>query len=124
MGLQPTGSQRVRHYLATNTIIRNMEKDKTKNWYGKLTSAIQEGSKRERSQASSQSPSCWTLSWLRDVCATRKDPESDYGPSKITDQDNPEINCIIIKPETVSHVVEKFTQAPLPCHSLPGSPSQ
>ena len=25
----------------------------------------------------SQNPLCWNQSWLRDVCATRKDPKSD-----------------------------------------------
>jgi len=35
---------------------------------------------------------------------------------------NPEINSIIIKPETVSHVAEQFSWAPLPCCSSPKCP--
>ena len=37
-------------------------------------------------------------------------------------KDNPEINPIIIKPETSSHVAELFSWVPLPYCSLPGCP--
>ena len=39
--------------------------------------------KRGRRLPVSQSPSPWNPPWLRDSCATRKDPESDYGVSKM-----------------------------------------
>ena len=37
-------------------------------------------------------------------------------------RDNPEINAIIIKPETVSPVAEQFSWLPFPCCCLPGRP--
>ena len=37
-------------------------------------------------------------------------------------RDNPEINPITIKPETVSHMAEKFSWVPLPCCSPPRCP--
>lgn len=40
----------------------------------------------------SQNSSCWKLSWLRDWCATKKDPAS---------RENPETNPITIKPRPV-----------------------
>ena len=50
----------------------------------------------------SQSPSSWNPSWLSDVRAPRKDPESE-GLAR----DSPETNHITVKPETSSHVAEQ-----------------
>ena len=55
----------------------------------------------------SQNPSLWHPSWLSNVCATRKDPESE-----LLARENPGTNPITIKPETVSHVAESFPRFP------------
>ena len=52
------------------------------------------------------------LSWLSNVCATRKDPESER-----LAKDNLDINPITMKP--LSHVAEQFSWVPLTYHSLP-----
>ena len=54
------------------------------------------------------------LSWLSNVCATRKDPESER-----LAKDNLDINPITMKPKTLSHVAEQFSWVPLTYHSLP-----
>ena len=78
---------------------------------------------KERGDASSyvlptsQNPSRWNLSWLSDAHATRKDPESEW-----LARDNWETNPVTIKPETASHVAERFSWVPLRCCSPPGHP--
>ena len=67
--------------------------------------------------ATSQSPSRWHPSWLSDLCATRKDSESER-----LAKDNLETNPINIKPETASHVAQQSSWAPLPSCSPPGRP--
>ena len=52
----------------------------------------------------SQNPSHWNPSWLSDMRAPRKDPESEWSA-----RDNQETNPITVKPETVSHVAEQFS---------------
>ena len=47
------------------------------------------GVKRGRRWPTSQSPSHQNPSWLRDVHAIWKEPESDYGPSKVAGQRQP-----------------------------------
>ena len=63
----------------------------------------------------SQNPSHWHPSWLIDVCATRKDSESEW-----LAKDNRETNPITIKLETESHVAEQSSWLPLCYCSLPG----
>ena len=64
------------------------------------TGSIQERSKGDTTcPTTSQNPSHWHPSWLSNVCATRKDSESE---SEWLAKDNPETNCINIKPETVN----------------------
>ena len=76
---------------------------------------------KEREDASpyvlptSQNPFCWNPSWLSNVHATRKDPESEW-----LARDNRQTNPITIKPETVSHMAEQFSCVPLPSCSPPG----
>ena len=56
---------------------------------------IQERSKGDTTcPATSQNPSCWHPSWLSNVCATRRDPESER-----LARDNLETHSISIKPE-------------------------
>ena len=50
---------------------------------------------------SSQNPSSWNPSWLSNVWATMKDPESEW-----LVRDNPETITIIIKPKIESHIAE------------------
>ena len=87
----------------------------------KLTGRIREepkgGGKRPYVLPTSQRPSRSNPSWLRDTCATRKDPESEC-----LSRDDLETNPITMKPETASHVAEQFSWVPLPCRSLPGRP--
>ena len=78
------------------------------------TRRVQERSKRDKCPATSQNPSHWHPSWLRNGCTTRKDSESE-GLAK----DNPEANPITIKPETASHMAEQFSWVPLPSYSPP-----
>ena len=51
------------------------------------------GAKRERRWPTSQSSLLWNPSWLLDAHATRKDPESDYGPRKMTGQRHKTWDC-------------------------------
>ena len=64
----------------------------------------------------SQNPPHWNPSWLRNIRATRKDPESEW-----LARDNPETNPITIKPEILSDVAEQLSWFPN-CCSLPRSP--
>ena len=54
---------------------------------------------------------------LSDACALRKDPNSEW-----LARDKPETNPMTIKPETVSHVAEKFSLFPLPSCPPPQQP--
>ena len=65
----------------------------------------------------SQTPSRWNPSWLRNPCATRKDPESEW-----LARDNLETNPITVKAKTVSQVAEQFSWVPLSCCSPPRCP--
>ena len=65
---------------------------------------------------SSQNPSCWHPSWLRNACVARKDPESQW-----LARDDPEANLKPIKPETADHVAGQ-SWAPLHYSSLPRPP--
>ena len=65
--------------------------------------------------SATRNPSRWHLSWLSNVCATRKDPESEW-----LAKDNAETNPITIKPKTGSHQAEQFSWIPLPYCSPPG----
>ena len=65
----------------------------------------------------SQSPPRWHPPWLSNVCATKKDPESEC-----LAKDNPETNPITVKPETASHMAEQSSWAPSPYCSPPGHP--
>ena len=65
----------------------------------------------------SQNPSRWNRSWLRNPCATRKDPESEW-----LARDNLETNPITVKAKTVSQVAEQFSWVPLSCCSPPRCP--
>ena len=47
------------------------------------------GARRRRRRPTSQSPSHWNPSWLRDARATRKDPEADYRPSEVMGRRQP-----------------------------------
>ena len=67
--------------------------------------------------STSKNPSCWHPSWLRDVCATRKDSELEWLATG-----HPETNPITIKPDTESHTSEQFSWVPLPYCSPPGCP--
>ena len=72
----------------------------------------------------SQKPSCWTPSWLRDEHTTRKDPESpNMGQARGLARDNPDTNHIAIKPEIASYMSEQFSQPPYPAALCPGAPS-
>ena len=78
----------------------------------KLTGEIQEG--LQYVLPTSQKPSCWKPSWLRDAWA-RKDPESpNMVTSKMIGRDNSETNLITIKPETGSHEAEQSFWLPYP----------
>ena len=57
----------------------------------------------------SQNPPRWHPSWPSDVCATRKDPESEC-----LARDKAKTNPITIKPKTVSHVAEQSPGFPHP----------
>ena len=57
----------------------------------------------------SQDPPRWNPSQLRDACAPRKDPNSEW-----LARDKPETNPMTINPETVSHVAEQFSPFPSP----------
>ena len=59
----------------------------------------------------------WHPSWLSNMHATRKDPESEW-----LARDNLEANPITIKPKTVSHMAEQFSWVALPYCSPPGLP--
>ena len=79
------------------------------------TGRVQERSKGDTTcSTTSQNLSNWHLSWLKKVCTTRKDSESER-----LAKDNPNTNPITIKSETTSHVTEQFSRVPLPCRSLP-----
>ena len=81
------------------------------------TGRVQERSKGDTTcPTTSQNPSLWHPSWLYKVCTTRKDSELEW-----LAKDNPEINPITIKQETVSHVAELFW-VPLPYCSPPWCP--
>ena len=67
----------------------------------------------------SQDPPRWNPSQLSDVCAPRKDPNSEW-----LARDKPETNPMARKPETVSHVAEQFSPFPSPSCPPPHSPSQ
>ena len=77
-----------------------------------------EGKRREEMPARiSQNPPCWKPSWLSHVCATWKGPRSEW-----LARNKPEINPIIIKSGTVSHVAEQSSWVPSPSCSLPRHP--
>ena len=63
--------------------------------------------------ATSQNPSHWHPFWLSNVCAIRKDSESE-GLAK----DHLETNSITLNPENASHVAEQFSWVPFPIKSL------
>ena len=65
----------------------------------------------------SQNPPHCNPSWLSDVRATRRKPESDWMAG-----DNPETNYITIKPKTASHMAEQCSWVPWPCCSAPSFP--
>ena len=104
-------------YLKQDILVRNAE----------LTSYHQPEEfgkgQKERGDASpyvlptSQNPPRWNPSWLSDVCATRKDPESERSA-----KDDPETHPITIKAETASHVTEHSSWVPSPSGSPPGRP--
>ena len=74
-----------------------------------VTERAQERSKGEAtSPTTSQNPSRWHPSWLSNACTTRKDAESERSA-----KDNPEMNPITIKLETVSHTAEQFSWVPI-----------
>ena len=82
------------------------------------TGRIPERSKGDaKCPTTSQNLSCWPPSWLSHVCATRKDPESEW-----LAKDNTETNPVTIKAKTASHVTEQSSWVPLPCCSPPGCP--
>ena len=82
------------------------------------TRRVQERSKGDTTcPTTSQNPSPWDLSWWSNVCATRKDSESEW-----LAEDNPETNRMTIKPPTVSLVSEQFSWVPLPSCSPPRHP--
>ena len=84
---------------------------------------FERGQKEAYVLPTSQKPSCWTPSWLRDEHTTRKDPESpNMGQARGLARDNPDTNHIVIKPEIASYMSEQFSQAPLPCCFLPRRP--
>ena len=66
---------------------------------------------------SSQNPSSWNSSWLSNVWATMKDPESEW-----LVRDNPETITITIKPKIESHIAEQFSWVPSPSCLPPGCP--
>ena len=57
------------------------------------------------------------ISWLSDVCTTRKDPESEW-----LARDHLETNPITTRPKTVSHMAQRSSWVPLPSCSPPGCP--
>ena len=65
----------------------------------------------------SQDPLHWSPSRLSDACAPKKDPNSEW-----LARDKPEINPMTIKPETVSHVAERFSPFPSPSCPPPRHP--
>lgn len=65
----------------------------------------------------SQNPPRWNPSRLNDVCAPRKDPNSEC-----LARDKPETNPMTIKPETVRHVAEQFSPFPSPSCPPPRQP--
>ena len=65
----------------------------------------------------SQDPPRWNPSQLRDACAPRKDPNSEW-----LARDKPETNPMTINPETVSHVAEQFSPFPSPSCPPPQHP--
>jgi len=83
------------------------------------TRRVQERSKGDKCPTTSQNPSHWHPSWLRNGCTTRKDSESE-GLAK----DNPEANPITIKPETASHMAEQFSWVTYPTALCLSTPSQ
>ena len=73
---------------------------------------------RSKGDTTTQNPSRWRPSWLSNVWATRRDPESEW-----LARDNLETHSISIKPETVSHVANESSWVPLRFCSLPRCPS-
>ena len=65
----------------------------------------------------SQDPPRWNPSQLSDVCAPRKDPNSER-----LARDKPEMSPMTIKPETVRHVSEQFSPFPSPSCPPPRQP--
>ena len=65
----------------------------------------------------SQILSHWHPSWLSNMHATRKNPESQW-----LAKESPETNPITIEPKTVSHTAEQFSWVALPYCTLPGHP--
>ena len=79
---------------------------------------VQERSKGDTTcPTTSQNPPLWHPSWLKEMCTTRKDSESEW-----LAKDNPETNLVTIKPETASHVAEESSWVLLPSCSPPGRP--
>ena len=81
------------------------------------TGRIPEKSKEDATcPTTSQNLSCWHPSWLSHVCATRKDPESDW-----LARENPETSPITIKIKTMSHTTEQSSWFPYPPALYPGA---
>ena len=71
-----------------------------------------------------QNPSRWNPSWLRDPCATRKEPESDQMRAKRDDwpETTWKTNLTTITLRLQATWQEQFSWVPLPPCSLPGLP--
>ena len=104
--------------------LKKKKKKRTRCSCWKLTGIIPGGAKRWRRWSTSQNPSQWNSSRLRDACIIRKDPKSpNMDQARWLARDNLETNLIAIKPETVGHVTEQFWV--LLCAALhPGASSQ
>ena len=84
------------------------------------TGRVREKSKGDTAcPSTSQNPSRLHPSWLRDVCATRKEAELEW-----LAKDYPETKPITIKAKTSSHVAEQFSRVPLPTALHAGAFSQ
>ena len=91
-----------------------------------LTSYHQLGFWRGQQQMGDSSPEVlptpqdsprWNPAWLRDACARRKYPNSEW-----LARDKSETNPMTIKPETVRHMAEEFSTFPSPSCPPPQQP--